>query len=233
MGCDSLETLHELLDLWRAGIYDGGQDQYSKEFLAGTICDDLGRLKRWAEAQRLDLAEGITIEEVEETESMVKEAEEVLASDPELAESALESANHDGYLENLQNFVKAWRKGLSWDRDYRADEGLELLYWHDCLELGNTVLSKTPLSEASRERFAEVKAALAKARRLIRRNLPAFEPAASLVNDYCLNWRVEGKSILETVAYLAGGAEHDILFLAERKRQEEEKEARARSRTLH
>ncbi len=195
-----LESLTELVSLWRQG-----SEKYSPEFLAATICADLGRRRRLAQAetQKDHLTRA-------EAEKQIREAQELLRRDPRLAECALADVYAEGLVEAIQDFVDARVSRRLTDEEL-ADEGLRLLFDYDSLHLILAVLSQVPLSATARIQLRRERQALRQAADLTLRNPLAFFAASPMVNGYCLAWNVEEDSVLSQVARL-GSREAKMLW---------------------
>ena len=199
-----MENLHQLCQLWRTGSYDGPRG-YSKEFLAGTIAEDLGRWKRWVEAQELDLAKDVDPARVRKMRGMVQEAEQLFASDPILGRSALADFDLQSFLRQLKELVQRIHK-CKWEKisdeaagDFSEEIG-DHLFAYDDLCLAFSVLSRISLKGGARVKFLREQALVEKITRLITRNFILFEPAQSWANSYCLQWEVEESSVLAKIA---------------------------------
>jgi hypothetical protein len=194
------ESLGELVSLWRSG-HTGG---YSREFLAGTICGDLGRLRRLVSA-RTD--EGVTPKAEEDTQ--LREAEVLVAQDSSFAAAALAGIDSQGSLDRLKVFVRSFQRKSKEDC---AEEGFDLLCDYDAFHLILQVLAQRRLSAPSRLSLRQHERRYRQMTRTIEANLLAFYPAALMINSYCLAWNVEEDSVLSQVARL-GSREMEMLWV--------------------
>lgn len=203
---DGLENLRQLCRLWQRGSYDAPKGKgYSKEFLASTIAIDLGRQRRWVEAQELDLAEGVDPTRVRSVRKMVREAEQLFASDPSLGRAALLCFDVKPFLETFKTLVRRIRE-CKWERiadeaavDF-AEEMADYLFGYDDMRLGFQVLSHVSLKGGARVKFLCEQALVQKMDRLIRKNFILFALVQNWLNSYCLDWEVEESSVLAKIA---------------------------------
>lgn len=181
-------SLGEMVALWRSGQTGG----YSREFLAGTICADLGRMNRLVGG---DVEENGTLSAEERAHK--QEAETLLAQDASVIDMTLEGIDPQGFITRLETFVRSsWRK----PEEDRAEEGFDLLCDYDAFHLILQVLVPEKLSVRSRQRLHQHKRLYRRITRMIEGYLPAFSDAASMVNSYCVAWNVEEDSMLSQVA---------------------------------
>lgn len=181
-----LETLSELCSLWLSGVHE-----YSRGFLADTICTDLARQRRFGGG-----------------EVGVKEALELLSADPSLSESALEDVLAKELFKAVLGFVRkirqrGFREG-DWEYEYNlAGEGHHLLCDYDSLNLLFTTLSDSSLSIRGRMKLAKEKAWFLLTTLILKRYFYVFWNAAFDAEWYCQNWKVESNSPLSLVAQIA------------------------------
>lgn len=203
---DGMENLRQLCQLWQNGSYGDPRGKgYSKEFLASTIAIDLGRQRRWVEAQELDLADGVDLAHVQRMRKMVRGAEQLFASDPVLGRAALMCFDVKPFLETFKILVRRIRE-CRWERisdeaavDF-AEEIADYLFEYDDVCLGFQELSRVSLRGGARVKFLRDEALLQSIKRLISRNFILFAPVQNWLNSYCLNWEVEESNVLAKIA---------------------------------
>ena len=186
-----LESLPELVGLWRQR-----QGGYSREFLAATMCAELGRLRRLISGDNADRPS------IKTKREEIAEAEKVVRSDPELAELAISYSYAVKFAEEIKQFLEVFQRGSAGD-EALADRGMDVLYDYDSLSLMLNELEHSQLSKGSREKLKRERRIIDQAAKTIRRNRMAFYAASLMVNNYCLTWNVEPRSILHEAANLA------------------------------
>ena len=173
-----MSDLGELVALWRTGTYDKGQNTYSKVFLAGSICEGLGRYRRAAEVSR-SLPREIRVG--------LRDAETLLAEDPTLVETALESFLPE-FLEHWEQLVREYKKRECVDV---LEEVSDFIYDIDAVILALLVISRSSHSKQHRERISDLVGNTRKAVLRLRRQALFCMNAAPWVSDLVL-WEVFG-----------------------------------------
>lgn len=196
-----LESLAELVALWRQGT-----ERYDREFLAATICADLGRHRRLAQAE----THPQDSPEADATEH-IREAQALVGNDPRLARCALADVYAQGLVEAIQDFADAFARRQLTEEEL-ADEGLRLLFDYDSLHLILGIVAQASLSPAAYKHLRHEQQVLRQAAALTERNFLAFRAAAPLVNSYCLAWNVEEDNVLSRVARLSS-REAEMLWM--------------------
>lgn len=176
---DRLESLGELIELYRRGPGERGI-AYSSEFLAATICREVGQFWRLRAAAEAEDAELESAEDMQNAEALIHEA-------PSLLDKALDSIDPDVMVRAMRRYLEEHPVGDD------EDEGFRLLFDYDCAHLVASVARKAHdrLSPAGRVHLDKVDRSLQETAEHVRRSPSAFRRVADALAAYCRDWAVE------------------------------------------